>query len=108
MIARRNLFTTGIFLFILGFVVPALLNVLIKSAVHDENQQSHITYYLFIVGAIIAIFIGVLLMVLGIFVPSKRNPGGKGDNFSSPRSFGRGNFGLRIFVARSLAACFGN
>lgn len=77
MIARRNLFTTGIFLFVLGFVVPALLNVLIKWVVHDENQQHHITSYLFVFGGIIALLIGVPLIVIGIFVPSKRNPGGR-------------------------------
>ena len=77
LLARRNIFTTGIFLFVLGLIVPVILNFLIKLVVRDQDQQFHIIYYIFVVGVLISLCIGGPLIVIGIFLRSKRNSGGR-------------------------------
>ncbi|MDQ3816504.1 MAG: hypothetical protein M3362_02285 [Acidobacteriota bacterium] len=77
MIARRNIFTTGILLFVLGLIIPVILNFLVKLFVRDKDQQFNIIYYIFFVGVFVSLCMGAPLVIVGIFLRSKRNPGGR-------------------------------
>lgn len=73
MFTKGRVFITGFFLFLAGFVIPFLIR-LVMGAFGAQPETSYDTlYYIYLVGTIAGLCIGLPMLVIGIFMKPTEN-----------------------------------